>query len=133
MKLSKYLIIVLLILPLFALADQKQLRERMERRIKPVGEVSTLEQAPKAQAVTSTKIATGEKIYQTKCTICHASGVAGAPKFRDKTDWAPRADAGMDDMLKKAIAGLNAMPPKGTCMECSNEQLKAAIKYMLPK
>jgi cytochrome c5 len=73
----------------------------------------------------------GKEIYDTKCTTCHAAGVAGAPKFGDKAAWAPRAALGMDALLKTAITGKGAMPPKGTCMDCSDDDLKAAIEYML--
>jgi len=73
----------------------------------------------------------GKKIYDTKCFVCHASGVAGAPKFGDKAAWEPRIATGMDAMLAVAITGKNAMPPKGTCMDCSDDDLKAAIQYMV--
>jgi cytochrome c5 len=74
--------------------------------------------------------ADGEAIYNTKCVVCHGSGVAGAPKFGDKEAWAPRIATGMDALLSSATNGKNAMPPKGTCMECSEDDLKAAIEYM---
>ncbi|GAA0696587.1 hypothetical protein GCM10009104_25790 [Marinobacterium maritimum] len=74
---------------------------------------------------------TGEEIYKTKCSVCHAAGVAGAPKFGDAAAWAPRAEKGIDALLATAITGINAMPPKGTCMDCSDSELKAGIQYML--
>ncbi len=73
----------------------------------------------------------GEEIYNTKCSVCHAAGIAGAPKFGDAAAWAPRAEKGIDGLLATAITGLNAMPPKGTCMDCSDSELKAGIQYML--
>ena len=73
----------------------------------------------------------GEAIYQQTCHVCHAAGVAGAPKFGDKEAWAPRAAKGIDALLASATKGLNAMPPKGTCATCSDEDLKAAIEYMV--
>ena len=72
----------------------------------------------------------GKATYDSKCSVCHASGVAGAPKFGDKEAWAPRIAAGMDSLMKSAIEGKNAMPPKGTCMDCSDADLKAAVEYM---
>jgi cytochrome c5 len=75
--------------------------------------------------------AEGQKIYQTSCHVCHATGVAGAPKLGDKEAWAPRIATGMDALLTSAINGKNAMPPKGTCMSCSDADLKAAIEYMV--
>jgi cytochrome c5 len=59
--------------------------------------------------------------------------VAGAPKLGDKEAWAPRIAAGMDAMLANAIKGKNAMPPKGTCTECSEKDLAAAIEYLVSK
>ena len=74
---------------------------------------------------------TGKKIYDTKCMACHAAGVAGAPKLGDKAAWAPRIATGMDAMMAIVMTGKNAMPPKGTCMDCSDADLKAAVEYMV--
>ena len=73
----------------------------------------------------------GKEIYDTKCFTCHASGVAGAPKFGDKAAWEPRIATGMDAIMKVVINGKGAMPPKGTCMDCSDADLKAATEYMI--
>ncbi|TCK04840.1 c-type cytochrome [Marinobacterium mangrovicola] len=73
----------------------------------------------------------GEELYNTKCSVCHASGVAGAPLFGDAEAWAPRAEKGMDALLATAKSGLNAMPPMGTCVDCSDSEMTAAIQYML--
>ena len=75
--------------------------------------------------------ATGQKIYKQSCQACHANGVANAPKPGDKAAWAPRIATGMDAMLATAKKGKGAMPPKGTCMGCSDDELKAAIEYMV--
>jgi len=75
--------------------------------------------------------ADGKTTYDTKCAVCHAAGVAGAPKFGDKAAWEPRIATGMDAMLAIAISGKGAMPPKGTCMDCSDDDLKASIQYMV--
>ena len=72
-----------------------------------------------------------KKIYDTKCMACHNTGVAGAPKLGDKAAWAPRIEAGMDALMASAVNGKNAMPPKGTRMECTDEQLKAVVEYMV--
>ncbi len=73
----------------------------------------------------------GEELYNTKCSVCHAAGVAGAPKFGDAAAWAPRAEKGIDALLATAKTGLNAMPPMGTCVDCSDSEMTAAIQYML--
>jgi len=73
----------------------------------------------------------GKEIYDSKCSLCHAQGVAGAPKFSNKDDWAPRIAKGEDELMKSVLNGKNAMPPKGTCMDCSDADLKAAMEYMI--
>ena len=73
-------------------------------------------------------------IYEQHCIACHYNGVAGAPKWQDKKDWSPRLGGRTpDDLLVSVMKGLRAMPVKGTCMECSEEDIKAVILYMLPK
>ena len=73
---------------------------------------------------------TGEEIYQTKCSACHATGAAGAPKFGDAAAWAARIEKGSEALYASALKGVNAMPPKGMCMECSNDEIRAAVDYM---
>ncbi|ANG61383.1 hypothetical protein A8C75_02145 [Marinobacterium aestuarii] len=73
----------------------------------------------------------GEEIYNTKCGVCHAAGIAGAPKLGNAEEWAPRAAKGVESLLASAKSGINAMPPMGTCMDCSDTELTAAIQYML--
>lgn len=73
----------------------------------------------------------GQKIYQTACQACHAAGVAGAPKLGDKEAWAPRIAKGEDVLFASVNNGLNAMPPKGACMSCSEDELRAAVEYMV--
>jgi cytochrome c5 len=73
----------------------------------------------------------GQEIYDSKCKVCHGTGAAGAPKMGDKEAWAPRIATGTDSLMNSVINGKNAMPPKGTCMDCSDEDLKAAMNYMI--
>ena len=74
--------------------------------------------------------ADGQAIYQQSCQSCHASGVAGAPKLGDKDAWAPRIATGMDALMNSVMNGKNAMPPKGMCFDCSDDDYKAMIEYM---
>lgn len=68
--------------------------------------------------------------YNKACVVCHASGVANAPKFGAAADWAPRLAKGNDKLLASIKNGLNAMPPKGMCNDCSDADYSALIKYM---
>ncbi len=83
--------------------------------------------------LSGTVLAGGEQVYQQSCQGCHATGAAGAPKTGDKDAWAPRIATGMDAMVASAINGKGIMPPKGTCMSCSDDDLKAAVEYMVNK
>jgi len=89
------------------------------------------EPAEAAAADTQTAAADGQKIYQASCQACHVAGVAGAPKLGDKAAWAPRIAKGNDALLASVKGGLNAMPPMGACMSCSDAELGAAIAYMV--
>lgn len=73
----------------------------------------------------------GEEVYNAHCSVCHVAGVAGAPKLGDKDAWAPRIEKGLDALLATSISGVGAMPPKGTCMNCSDAELKASVEYMI--
>jgi cytochrome c5 len=105
--------------------------------IKPVGQVyiageSEPEAAPAADtAMASDEPKSGEEIYNGTCVSCHGTGAAGAPKMGDAAAWAPRIATGMDSLLANATKGLNAMPPKGLCMACSDAELQSAIEYMV--
>ena len=71
-----------------------------------------------------------EDRYKKTCAVCHAAGTAGAPKTGDAAAWEPRLAKGMDAMVQSADKGMNAMPPKGMCFDCSADDFKALIEYM---
>ena len=71
-----------------------------------------------------------QTIYNQSCIACHSSGAAGAPKTGDVAAWAPRLTQGSATLLKHAKEGLNAMPPKGMCMDCTDDEFKALIDFM---
>ena len=73
----------------------------------------------------------GQTVYKTACFACHDAGVAGAPKLGDAAAWAPRIVKGNDALYSSLQNGLNAMPPKGTCMNCSDDELRAVLDYMI--
>ena len=68
--------------------------------------------------------------YNKSCVVCHASGAANAPKTGDAASWEPRLAKGMDVLVQSVETGLNAMPPKGMCFDCSAEEYQALIEYM---
>ncbi|MFC3530901.1 c-type cytochrome [Vogesella facilis] len=71
----------------------------------------------------------GKKVYESVCVACHGSGAAGAPKFGDKAAWEPRLKPGLDEVVKIATKGLNAMPPKGG-FGGSDAEFRAAVEYL---
>ena len=77
--------------------------------------------------------ADGEAVYNKACVTCHApaaAGAMGAPAAHDAAGWAPRLANGIDAAVASAKAGKGGMPPMGLCMDCSDDQLKAAIEFM---
>lgn len=73
----------------------------------------------------------GQKIYGTHCAMCHNTGVAEAPKLGDKAEWKKRLKASPNVVYDHAINGFSTMPAKGGCNSCSNEQIKAAVDYLV--
>ena len=73
----------------------------------------------------------GQAVYDAACQLCHAAGVGGAPVLGDAAAWGARADKGMDELMAVTLNGINAMPPRGACMDCSDDELQSAVQYML--
>ncbi len=82
---------------------------------------------------TASAYADGKATYEATCAVCHATGVANAPKFGDKAAWKDRIAKGMDTLHTHALKGINAMPPKGGNMGLSDADVKAAVDYMVSK
>jgi len=76
---------------------------------------------------------TGENIYKTKCFACHDSGAGGAPKIGDAAAWKTRNKAGVDALAAAVRKGAGIMPPMGGCGDCTDAELKAAIRHMMDK
>uniref|UniRef100_E1TD57 Cytochrome c class I n=1 Tax=Burkholderia sp. (strain CCGE1003) TaxID=640512 RepID=E1TD57_BURSG len=95
-------------------------------RIKPIAQVEIRDaNAPRVYK-------TGEEVYKAVCSACHASGAAGAPKFTNTADWAPRISQGFDTLLHAALAGKGAMPPRGGTSpdDYSDFEIARAVAYM---
>jgi len=101
-------------------------------RIAPIGTVNIKASgnASKTPVAAAKEPSLGERIYSTACFACHGTGAAGAPKFGDTAAWQPRLKQGMDVLLKHAMEGFNAMPPKGGNPSLSEADIKAAIEHM---
>ena len=88
--------------------------------------------APAAPAapVAAAAAGAGEALYKQACQVCHAAGVAGAPKFGDKAAWSARLPAGLDALHASVIKGKGAMPPRGGAAQASDADLRAAVEFM---
>ena len=98
---------------------------RMGRVLPGIGIAGLLAFAGAVQA------ADGKAVYDKTCSVCHASGVANAPKFGDKAAWAPRVATGRDALLASVVKGKGAMPPKAGASNLSDADLQAAIDHMI--
>ena len=96
-------------------------------------EAPTAAAAAPAQPVVAEN-AQGKKVYGTVCAMCHAAGVAGAPKPGDKADWGPRIAQGKDTLYLHAMEGFTGakgmMPARGGSTTLSDDEIKAAVDFM---
>jgi len=127
------IVVILLLVSLVETTSQKgqgsdaQTAEAIANRIKPVAGFALVDaNAPKV-------FKTGQQVYESTCTACHTAGVAGAPKLGDAAAWAPYIKAGYEDMVKNAIHGINAMPPKGGNPSLSDFEVERAVVYIANK
>jgi cytochrome c5 len=69
--------------------------------------------------------------------MCHQTGAAGAPMVGSKADWAPRIAQGKATLYEHAIKGFQGktgtMPPKGANPALSDDDVKAAVDYLVKK
>lgn len=130
----------LLVSVVFAGSLTAQSREELvAERLKPIGEVCLAGEACAAGGAAASAAPAGaaagefsvETTYTASCALCHASGMAGAPRTDDTAAWAARiAEKGMDRLVANAINGVNAMPARGMCMTCSDENIAALVEYI---
>ena len=109
-------------------ADDNQSRENISKRIEPVGQLHIGD--PSAAVASGPR--SGDDVFKTNCFACHGTGAMGAPKKGDAS-WDERMKKGLDQVVANAINGFNAMPARGTCAACSDEEIKAAVEYMSAK
>ena len=118
-------------------ADMQAKKDALIERISPVGQLVVTDSSGSAGGATqvaSTPV-DGKATYDTTCAVCHAAGVAGAPKLGDKTAWAPRIAQGADTLYKHAINGYQGtagfMPAKGGNANLSDDAVKAAVDHLV--
>jgi cytochrome c5 len=98
--------------------------EAVAERLRPVGSVVL------AEAAGAKTSQSGEAVYKLACVACHGAGVAGAPKSGDSGAWAPRIKQGYETLVKHALEGFKAMPPKGGNASLDDLEVARAVVYM---
>lgn len=121
--------------------DPRMSESAVAGRIKPVGEVVLAGEVPAAASATAAPASTvaaapaakqdGKAVYDKACAMCHAAGVAGAPKAGDKAAWAPRIAQGKTALYEHAIKGIRGMPAKGGNPSLADEEVKGAVDVLV--
>lgn len=136
MNLTNKILAVAAALAFWAFNAQAATNDEIAKRLEPVGQVCVQGKECAGMEVVAAAGGGGAKspddVIAKHCNACHGTGLLNAPKIGDAAAWKTRADeqGGLDGLLAKAITGINAMPPKGTCADCSDEELKGAIQKM---
>jgi cytochrome c5 len=110
-----------------------------EQRIAPLGSVRSGEAGAAALAVAQSAATdpvveaavNGSEVYGGLCKTCHDAGVAGAPIPGSDLMAAREAERGLDGLVQNVINGLNVMPPRGGNPSLTDEQIQAAVEFML--
>lgn len=99
----------------------------------PAAPTAVVEPASAAPVVAENTV--GKGVYGKTCAMCHAAGVAGAPKPGDKADWGPRIAQGTEVLYKHALEGFTGakgmMPPRGGGASLTDDEVKAAVDHMV--
>ncbi len=134
MLLSSLTILLTASFSMSAFSLSKDRKAMISERIESPGNVC-LEGSPCANEVPTPKTSngprTGEQIFNTNCTACHSTGAAGAPIKGNAAQWKDRLAKGKETLYNNAFKGIGAMPAKGLCMDCSKEEINAAVNYLL--
>jgi len=76
----------------------------------------------------------GKQVYINTCIMCHQNGAMSAPRIGNGANWFTRLkSSGLDGLYRHTINGFNSMPIKGACVTCSDNDIIAAVDYLLNK
>ncbi len=135
MRIATVFAAALLACSAFAVDLNDRQRSEVEERIAPVGEVCLQGDSSCGGAATAASSGprSGEDVYNAACMACHTTGAGGAPKLGDVAAWADRIAKGNDALYASGINGVpgTGMIAKGGCMNCSDEEINAAVDYMI--
>lgn len=124
--------------------ETEEYQQQITSRLRPFGQVYLPGEESEAGTPNVTEVAasepveaqlSGPQVYNEACITCHGAGIGGAPTLADSGSWAPRIEQGLDTLRQHAIEGYTGeagyMPPKGGRLDLSDEEIHAAIDYML--
>jgi cytochrome c5 len=88
------------------------------------------------EQASSERLEEGWKVFKRTCTVCHLPGVGGAPAIGNRAAWKDRIEAGTARLYQHAISGFNGasgkrMPARGGNWNLTDEQVRAAVDYMI--
>ena len=115
--------------PLHGAGTESQSADAIAARVHPVadeGYVLKDASMPKVQLA-------GDAIYTANCAACHATGMAGSPKFGDASAWGPRIAQGYETLVKHAVEGIRGMPARGGNADLDDTDIAKAVVYMANK
>lgn len=104
-----------------------QSTDSIAERLQPVASFRLVEAATEEAGG---EARTGQQVYELTCATCHAAGVADAPVFGNEAAWAPLIESGFDEMVRIAIEGVGAMPPRGGNPSLTDLEIGRAVAYM---
>jgi len=138
-----FLVAALMVGSTMPYGDASAMEKKVAERTTPVGDVrlegeampEETAAAAEEQQVAAAGPKSGKEVYESTCAACHAGTLPGAPALGKADDWAPRIAKGMDTMYTHAIEGFQGeggmMPAKGGNMSLSDDEVKAAVDYMV--
>lgn len=131
-KLTLAVVTTLTVLSVQADAVPPGTDDQIRDRLAPFGSLCRAgDECGSVSAAVASGPRSGEDVYNQFCFACHATGASDAPLFADVEAWAPRIAKGMDTLMASTLNGIGMMPAKGTCMDCSDDELQAAVDYMV--
>ena len=125
-------------------ADTAEYQAAVAERLRPIGQIYLPgEEASAGRPVVNEAaqpdpvetVMSGPQVYNSACLVCHGAGVGGAPVTGDAGSWGPRIAQGNDVLYQHAIEGFTGqsgfMPAKGARMDLSDDEVRAAVDYMV--
>ena len=114
-----------------------ELQELTHQRTEPIGKINLASNPVIKQEIQIAKVEkmslSGEEAYNSVCMSCHTSGAAGAPMIGNSSQWTDRMAKGKETLYSNAINGIGIMPAKGGVATLSDDEVRAAVDYILSK